>query len=82
MTDRLADAIAIALAETTDTVNLPSAKVQAVALAWVFQTITDESGRRSLDGQQPAQIADEVGPIIEAIIDELDRWLTVVDGTD
>jgi AcrR family transcriptional regulator len=72
MTDRLADAIAVVLAETTSTVNLPSAKVQAIALAWVFQTITDETGRRSLGGESPAQIADAVRLIIEAIIDELD----------
>jgi AcrR family transcriptional regulator len=33
-------------------------------------------GRRSLQGQRPAQIADEVRPIVADIIDELDRWLT------
>jgi hypothetical protein len=27
-------------------------------------------------GQHPAQIADEVRPIVADIIDELDRWLT------
>jgi AcrR family transcriptional regulator len=82
MTDRLADAIAVALAETTEAPNMPSAKVHAVALAWVFQTITDESGRRIIDGQQPTQIADELRPIIEAIIDDLDGWLTVMNGAD
>src|ERR1700735_5368337 len=41
MTDRLADAIAVVLAETTNGRTLPSAKVQGIALAWVFQTITD-----------------------------------------
>jgi hypothetical protein len=56
--------------------------VQAVALAWVFQTITDECGRRSLDGQQPAQIADELRPIIEAIVDDLDGWLTAVNDAN
>ena len=81
MTDRLADALAVVLAETTSTVNLACAKVQGVALAWVFQTITDESGRRSLDGQTWHPIADELGPIIEAIIDELDGWLNVVNYT-
>lgn len=80
MTDRLADAIAVVLAETTNGRTLPSAKVQGIALAWVFQTITDESGRRCLDGQQPAQIADELRPIIEDIIDDLDGWLAV--GSD
>jgi AcrR family transcriptional regulator len=81
MTDRLADAIAVVLVETTDTANMASAKVQAIALAWVFQTITDEAGRRIIDGQHPTQIADEVRPIIEAIIDELDKWPKDVDET-
>jgi hypothetical protein len=76
MTDRHADAIATVLADTADRSSLAAAKVQAIALAWVFQTITDESGRRSLQGQHPAQIADEVRPIVADIIDELDRWLT------
>jgi AcrR family transcriptional regulator len=78
MTDRHADAIAAVLADTTDPSSLAVAKVQAIALAWVFQAITDESGRRSLQGQHPAQIADEVRPIVAGIIDELDRWLTTL----
>lgn len=82
MTDRLADAIAVALAETAQAPNMPCAKVHAVALAWVFQTITDEAGRRIIDGQRPTQIADELRPIVEAIIDDLDGWLTVVYGAD
>jgi AcrR family transcriptional regulator len=82
MTDRLADAIALALAETTGRPNMPSAKVHAVAVAWVFQTITDEAGRRIIHGQQPTQIADELRPIIEAIIDDLDGWLTIVNGAE
>ena len=61
---------------------MPCAKVHAVALAWVFQTITDEAGRRIIDGQRPTQIADELRPIVEAIIDDLDGWLTVVYGAD
>lgn len=80
MTDRLAEAIAVVLSETANGRTLPAAKVQGIALAWVFQTITDETGRRTLDGQQPAQIADELCPIIEDIIDDLDGWLAV--GSD
>jgi AcrR family transcriptional regulator len=76
MTDRHADAIAAVLADTANHSSLAAAKVQAIALAWVFQTITDESGRRSIQGQHPAQIADEVRPIVADIIDQLDRWLT------
>jgi AcrR family transcriptional regulator len=76
MTDRHADAIAAVLADTANCPSPAAAKVQAIALAWVFQTITDESGRRSLQGQHLAQIADEIRPIVADIIDELDRWLT------
>lgn len=76
MTDRLADDIAVVLAETTDKANISSVKVQAIALAWVFQTITDEAGRRTVDGQRPGQIADELRPIVSTIIDDLDGWLT------
>jgi AcrR family transcriptional regulator len=73
MTDRHADAIADAIADTTDEPR-PAAKVHAIALAWVFQTITDETGKRSMAGEDPDQIADEVGPIVERILDDLDRW--------
>jgi AcrR family transcriptional regulator len=80
MIDRHADAIAAAIMATTDVPNMALAKVQGIALAWVFQTITNETGRRSLDGQHPSQIADELRPIVEGIIDELDRWLTTAGG--
>jgi hypothetical protein len=80
MIDRHADAIAAAIMATTDVPNMALAKVQGIALAWVFQTITDETGRRSLDGQHPSQIADELRPIVKGIIDELDRWLTTAGG--
>ena len=33
-----------------------------------------EAGRRTREGQSQDQIADELRPAIEAIIDELDRW--------
>jgi hypothetical protein len=50
--------------------------VQAIALAWVFQVITDETGQRSRAGQSPDAIATGLKPVIAAIIDDLDRWLT------
>jgi AcrR family transcriptional regulator len=74
MTDRHADAIAAALTQTTETADLALAKVHAVALAWVIQTVTDETGRRARQGQAPAQIADGLRPVIAAILDDLDRW--------
>jgi AcrR family transcriptional regulator len=72
MTDRHADAIAAAL---SDTFPEPAvAKLHAIALAWVFQTITDETGRRAHRGHAPARIAGELRPVITRMIDELDRW--------
>lgn len=74
MTSRLADAIAAAIAEPPDGPPTHLARLEAVALAWVFQTITDESGRRSLAGQSLPQIAAELRPIVAQLIDALERW--------
>jgi AcrR family transcriptional regulator len=74
MTDRHADAIAAALTATTEIADPALAKVHAVALAWVIQTVTDETGRRARQGQTPAQITDGLRPVIAAILDDLDRW--------
>lgn len=72
MTDRHADAIAAAL---RDTFPEPAvAKLHAVALAWVFQTITDETGRRAHRGHAPRRIARELRPVIAGMLDELDAW--------
>jgi AcrR family transcriptional regulator len=76
VTDRLADAIAAAITETTVDVHPQLAKVQGIALAWVYQTITDESGRRRVAGQESKQIAAQLRPMIENIVDSLDGWLT------
>jgi AcrR family transcriptional regulator len=76
MTDRLADALAAALTETTPGLQPQLAKVQGIALAWVYQTITDESGRRRIAGQDSPQIANELRPIITTIIDNIDNWLS------
>jgi AcrR family transcriptional regulator len=72
MTDRHADALAVALADTFPEPAV--AKLHAIALAWVFQTITDETGRRARHGHAPARIARELRPVITGLIDELDRW--------
>jgi hypothetical protein len=68
--------MAAAITETTDDLRSQLAKVQAIALAWVYQTITDESGRRRVAGQGSLQIAAELRPIIENIINSLDEWLS------
>jgi AcrR family transcriptional regulator len=74
MTDRHADAIADVLTEATG-IDATLAKVRATALAWVFQAITDETGRRAQAGKSPAAIARELRPVIAAIIDDLDQWM-------
>ena len=76
MTDRLAAAIAAAIAERAGGAPAHLARIQAVALAWVFQTITDEAGRRQVAGQDPAQIAEQLRPIVEDLINNLDGWLS------
>jgi AcrR family transcriptional regulator len=76
LTDRQATALAGAISETT-TVAPEVAKLQGIALAGVFQIIISEAGRRTRDGQSQAKIADELHPIVENVLDELDRWLSV-----
>jgi hypothetical protein len=42
----------------------------------VFQIIITEAGRRTREGQSQEQIAGQLRPAIEAVLDDLDRWLT------
>jgi AcrR family transcriptional regulator len=72
MTDRHAEAIAAALGDTFPEPAV--AKLHAIALAWVFQTITDETGCRAHRGHSPARIARELHPIISQMVDVLDKW--------
>jgi AcrR family transcriptional regulator len=76
LTDRQATALASAISDTT-AVPAEVARLQAIALAGVFQIIIGEAGQRTLAGQSQAQIAFELHPIIENILDELDRWFSV-----
>jgi len=76
MTDRLADAMAAVIAEPADGPPPHVARLQGVALAWAFQTITDEVGRREVAGQDHPQIAVELRPIVEDLFDNIDLWLT------
>jgi len=75
MTDRHAAAIAGAMMRAEPDANPLLVRMRANALAWVFQTITDETGRRCRAGQPPAVIAAELRPLIAAVIDDLDRRL-------
>ena len=76
LADRQAVALARAVSDTT-TVPPEVARLQGIALAGVFQIIIGEAGRRTREGQSQAEIADELYPMVENILGELDRWLTV-----
>jgi len=41
-----------------------------------MRAIITDAGQRTRDGQSQAEIADELRPVVESILDELDRWLT------
>jgi hypothetical protein len=43
----------------------------------VYQIIIAEAGQRTREGRSQAEIADELYPIVENLLDELDRWLSV-----
>jgi AcrR family transcriptional regulator len=77
LTDRQAAALAAAISDTT-AVSPEIARLQGIALAGVFHIIIDEAGRRTVAGQSQARIARELRPIVENVLDELDRWLHVL----
>jgi len=74
MSDRQAQAIA-AVITGTSVVTPELARLQGIALAGVFQIIISEAGRRTQEGQSQDEIADELRPAIEGMLDDLDRWL-------
>ncbi len=74
MSDRQAITIANAIRDTTS-LTPAIARVQGIALAGVFQIIINEAGQRTREGQTQDQIADELLPAIEAVLDDLDRWM-------
>jgi AcrR family transcriptional regulator len=76
LADRQAAAIAGAISDTSP-VPPEIAALQGIALAGVFQIIISEAGRRTLEGHSQASIANELYPMLERIMDELDRWLSV-----
>jgi AcrR family transcriptional regulator len=76
LTDRQAAALATAISDTTP-VAPEVARLQGIALAAVFHIIISDAGQRTHDGQSQAEIADELRPVVENILDELDRWLSV-----
>jgi AcrR family transcriptional regulator len=74
--DRQAVALAGAVSDSSE-VAPEVARLQGIALAGVYQIIISEAGRRTLTGQDQAGIVDELYPMIENVLDELDRWLSV-----
>jgi AcrR family transcriptional regulator len=75
LTDRQAVALAAAIADTSS-VPTEVATLQGIALAGVFQIIISEAGRRTREGQSQTKIAKQLYPVVENVIDELDRWLS------
>lgn len=75
MAERQANVVASAISDTTD-VTPEIAKLQAIALVSVFQIIITEAGNRTVIGQSQAKIARELYPIVENILDQLDRWFS------
>ena len=76
MSDRQAAAIATAISDTA-AVTPEIARLQGIALAGVFQIIITEAGRRTLNGQSQDQIADQLRPAVDGVLDDLDRWMAL-----
>jgi AcrR family transcriptional regulator len=75
LVDRQATAITEAITDT-GTVSPEIARLQGIALAGVYRILIDEAGRRTVEGESQQAIADDLYPMIENIIDQLDHWLT------
>jgi AcrR family transcriptional regulator len=73
MSDRQANTIANAISDTTP-LKPEVARLQGIALAGVFQIIINQAGQRTREGQTQDQIADQLRPAIETVLDDLDRW--------
>jgi AcrR family transcriptional regulator len=71
--DRLALGLAAAISDSTD-VPPEIARMRGIALASVNQIIIDEAGRRTRARQSQTRIANELYPMIEHVLDELDVW--------
>src|SRR5271170_5257989 len=68
--DRQAAAVAAAISDTAP-VPPATARLQGIALLAVFQIIISEAGRRTVEGQSQAAIADDLYPIVESLLDDL-----------
>lgn len=75
LSDRQAAALTAAIAES-GTLAPEIARLHGIALASVFQIVITEAGRRTTAGDSQAKIADELRPVVENVLDELDRWFS------
>lgn len=76
MTERHGRAIAEAITATSPTpVPAAVANLQGQALAWVFQTLIDEAGRRFVEHLPAAEITRELTAVINEMIASLDAWM-------
>lgn len=75
MTARQAEVLAEAIAATSQ-VRPEVARLQGITLAGVLQLIITDAGRRTVEGQSQGQIADDLYPAMEEVLDEIDRWFS------
>ena len=73
LTDRQATAFAAAIGDTT-AVPPEVARLHGIALAGVYRIIIGDSGHRTREGQSQDRIATDLLPVVENVLDELDRW--------
>jgi AcrR family transcriptional regulator len=71
MTDRLGSALGDTIGATSD-LNRYQAHLEGVRLAWVFQIVTDETGRRARNGQSPKRIATALAPILDSLFERFE----------
>jgi AcrR family transcriptional regulator len=74
--DRLAIALTSAISESNDAAP-EVARLQGIGLAGVYHIIISEAGRRTQEGHSPTKVARDLRPIVERVLDELDRWFSV-----
>jgi AcrR family transcriptional regulator len=75
LSERQADALAAAIADSTD-VAPEIARLQGLALSSVYRILISEAGQRTVKGHSQARIVKDVYPIIERVLDELDLWFS------
>jgi AcrR family transcriptional regulator len=75
LTDRQATALTAAIADSS-TLAPEIARLHGTALAGVFQLVITEAGRRTIAGDGQKKIATELRPMVEHILEELDRWFS------